>query len=201
MIKKLKFKKLLNEYKSCKFELQMIREILKDAHLEFEIFYRRWCVENNVDIDSLNEQNHKKVQMIFNNQEKGLSVIEEPTNNKTDKYKKTYREIAKKIHPDKLNTSDPRFWEYTNAFKDATNAVNKQRWGDLFEVVDKYNIPISEYDEACKDIKISIDETKKLIEHEKKSYSWALYKCEENEKCKETVIKNFLHQLFGWKSQ
>ena len=201
MIKKLKFKKLLNEYKSYKFELQMIREILKDAHLEFEIFYRRWCAENDVDIDSLNEQNYKKVQVIFNNQEKGLSVIEKPTNNKSDKYKKTYREIAKKIHPDKLNTSDPRFWEYTNAFKDASNAVNKQRWGDLFEVVDKYNIPISEYDEACKDIRISIDETKKLIEHEKKSYSWALYKCEENEKCKDTVIKNFLYQLFGWKSQ
>lgn len=152
MIKKLKFKKLLNEYKSYKFELQMIREILKDAHLEFEIFYRRWCAENDIDIDSLNEQNYKKVQVIFNNQEKGLSVIEESTNNKTDKYKKTYREIAKKIHPDKLNTSDSRFWEYTNAFKDASNAFNKQRWGDLFEVVDKYNIPISEYDEACKDI-------------------------------------------------
>ena len=40
MIQKLKFKKLLNEYKSHKFELQMVREILKDGHIEFEVYYR-----------------------------------------------------------------------------------------------------------------------------------------------------------------
>ena len=201
MIKKLKFKKLLNEYKSYKFELEMIREILKDAHIEFEIFYRRWCAENDIDIAELNKKNHKKVEVIFNNQEKGLAVIKQKLETKQDKYKKLYREIAKKIHPDKLDTADPRFWEYTNSFKDVTRAMDKQSWGDLFEVVDKYNIWITEYDEACEDIQKSIDEAKKLIEHEKKSYSWAMYECEDDEACKERVVKNFLHQLFGWKSE
>tara|TARA_R100000030_G_scaffold61212_3_gene46188 strand:- start:2602 stop:3207 length:606 start_codon:yes stop_codon:yes gene_type:complete len=201
MIKKLKFKKLLNEYKSHKFELEMVREILKDAHIEFEVFYRRWCVENDVDIEELNKQNQKKVQVIFEKQEQGLAIIEEKQEKKGDKYKKVYREIAKKIHPDKLETSDPRFWEYTNSFKDVTRAMNEEKWGDLFEVVDKYNIWITEYEEACEDIQRSIEETKKLVEHEKKSYSWALYECEDDEPCKQRVVKNFLHQLFGWKSK
>ena len=201
MIKKLKFKKLLNEYKSHKFELEMVREILKDAHIEFEVFYRRWCAENDVDIGELNKQNQKKVQVIFEKQEQGLAIIEEKQEKKGDKYKKIYREVAKKIHPDKLDTSDPRFWEYTNAFKDVNRAMDKENWGDLFEVVDKYNIWITEYEEACEDIQKSIEETKKLVEHEKKSYSWALYECEDDEVCKERVVKNFLHQLFGWKSQ
>ena len=201
MIKKLKFQKLLNEYKSHKFELKMVREILKDAHIEFEVFYRRWCAENDVDIGELNKQNEKKVQVVFEKQEKGLAIIEAKEEKKGDKYKKVYREIAKKIHPDKLETSDPRFWEYTNSFKDVTRAMNEQKWGDLFEVVDKYNIWISEYEEACEDIEKSIEETKKLVEHEKKSYSWALYECENDEACKERVVKNFLHQLFGWKSK
>lgn len=201
MIKKLKFQKLLNEYKSHKFELKMVREILKDAHIEFEVFYRRWCAENDVDIGELNKQNEKKVQVVFEKQEKGLAIIEAKEEKKGDKYKKVYREIAKKIHPDKLETSDPRFWEYTNSFKDVTRAMNEQKWGDLFEVVDKYNIWISEYEEACEDIEKSIEETKKLVEHEKKSYSWALYECEDDEACKERVVKNFLHQLFGWKSK
>jgi len=201
MIKKLKFQKLLNEYKSHKFELKMVREILKDAHIEFEVFYRRWCTENDVDIGELNKQNEKKVQVVFEKQEKGLAIIEEKEEKKGDKYKKVYREIAKKIHPDKLETSDPRFWEYTNSFKDVTRAMNEQKWGDLFEVVDKYNIWISEYEEACEDIEKSIEETKKLVEYEKKSYSWALYECEDDEACKERVVKNFLHQLFGWKSK
>ena len=201
MIKKLKFKKLLNEYKSHKFELEMVREILKDAHIEFEVFYRRWCVENDVDIGELNKKNQKKVQVIFEKQEQGLAIIEEKQEKKGDKYKKVYREIAKKIHPDKLDTSDPRFWEYTNAFKDVNRAMDKENWGDLFEVVDKYNIWITEYEEACEDIQKSIEETKKLVEHEKKSYSWVLHECEDDEVCKERVVKNFLHQLFGWKSQ
>ena len=201
MIKKLKFKKLLNEYKSHKFELEMVREILKDAHIEFEVYYRRWCAENDIDLKELNKKNQKKVQVIFEKQEQGLAIIEEKQEKKGDKYKKVYREIAKKIHPDKLDTSDPRFWEYTNSFKDVNRAMDKENWGDLFEVVDKYNIWITEYEEACEDIQKSIEETKKLVEHEKKSYSWALYECEDDEVCKERVVKNFLHQLFGWKSQ
>ena len=179
----------------------MIREILKDAHLEFEVFYRRWCAENDVDIAELNKQNQKKVDVIFQKQEEGLAVVESKKESKKDKHKKVYREIARKIHPDKLETSDPRFWEYTNAFKDVNRAIDKENWGDLFEVVDRYNIWLTEYDEACEDIQNSIDETKYLIQHEKKSYSWALYECEENDDCKERVVKNFLLQLFGWKSQ
>ena len=201
MIKKLKFKKLLNEYKSYKFELEMIREILKDAHIEFEVFYRRWCAENDVDLPELNKQNQKKVQIIFEEQAEGLAIIESCEEKRKDKHKKVYREIARKIHPDKLETSDPRFWEYTNAFKDVNRAIEKENWGDLFEVVDRYDIWLTEYDEACEDIQNSIEETKKLIDNEKKSYSWALHMCEESDTCKERVVKNFLHQLFGWKSQ
>ena len=179
----------------------MVREILKDAHLEFEVFYRRWCAENDIDISLLNKQNENRVQVFLKDSEEGLAVIEKKQDEKVDKYKKIYREIAKKIHPDKLSTSDPRFWEYTNSFKDVNKAMDKQKWGDLFEVVDKYNIWITEYEEACIDLQKSIDETKSLIEHEKKSYSWALYECGEDEGCKEMVVKNFLRQLFGWKSQ
>ena len=199
MIKRLKFKKLLNEYKSYKFELEMIREILKDGHLEFEVFYRRWCAENDVDIDKLNKSNSKNVQVIFEKQEQGLMKLEEPQCSNTDKHKKVFREIARKIHPDKLETSDPRFWEYTNAFKDVNRAIEKQKWGDLFEVVEKYDIWLTDYEEACEDIQKSIDETKQLIEAEKRTYSWSLYECGEDSACKEKVVKSFLQHLFGWK--
>ena len=199
MIQKLKFKKLLNEYKSYKFELEMIREILKDGHLEFEVFYRRWCAENDVDLAKLNKENSEKVQVIFEKQESGLVKLEKSTQKNTDKHKKVFREIARKIHPDKLETSDPRFWEYTNAFKDVNRAIQNQKWGDLFEVVEKYDVWLTDYEEACEDIQKSIEETKQLIQSEKKTYSWLLHECEENEVCKEKVVKNFLHHLFGWK--
>ena len=200
MIQKLKFKKLLNEYKSCKFELEMVREILKDGHLEFEVFYRRWCAENEVDLDQLNKEKSNQVQMIFEKQEKGLIKLDRPEEKNTNKHKKVYREIARKIHPDKLETSDPRFWEYTNAFKTVTNAMDNENWGDLFEVVEKYDIWLTEYDEACDDIQQNIEHTRHLIETEKKSYSWVLHACGEDDQCKEKVVRSFLLHLFGWKS-
>ena len=200
MIKKLKFKKLLNEYKSHKFELEMVREILKDAHLEFEVFYRRWCAENDVDIAELNKQNQKKVQVIFEKQEEGLAVIESREEKKKDKHKKVYREIARKIHPDKLETSDPRFWEYTNAFKDVNRAIEKENWGDLFEVVDRYNIWLTEYDEACEDIQNSIDETKSLIQHEKKVTHGLCMSVKKTRLVKKESLKIFFINFSGGKA-
>ena len=69
----------------------------------------------------------------------------------------------------------------------------------MFEVVEKYDVWLTDYEEACEDIQKSIEETKQLIQSEKKTYSWLLHECEENEVCKEKVVKNFLHHLFGWK--
>ena len=62
---KFKFLKLLNEYRSLKYELEYIRDILTEGHQEFEIYYRTWCAENNVDLKELNKRNQRKVDMIF----------------------------------------------------------------------------------------------------------------------------------------
>ena len=199
MIKKLKFKKLLNEYKSNKYELELIREILKDAHLEFEVFYRRWCAENDVDLPDLTEKNQKTVDLIFNQQEEGLVATEHVPKKKEAKHKKTFREIARKIHPDKLETSDPRFWEYTNAFKKVNRAVETEQWGDLFEIADKYEVFLGDYDEVFEDLRTNIAELKEKIKSESASYSYALYNCEDDEECKEKVVRNFLWHIFKWK--
>ena len=199
MIKKLKFKKLLNEYKSNKYELELIREILKDAHLEFEVFYRRWCAENDVDLPDLTEKKQKTVDIIFNQQEEALVATEHDPKKKEAKHKKTFREIARKIHPDKLETSDPRFWEYTNAFKKVNRAVETEQWGDLFEIADKYEVFLGDYDEVFKDLRINITELKEKIKAESASYSYALYNCEDDEECKEEVVRNFLWHIFKWK--
>ena len=72
MIEKLRFKKLLNEYKSLEYEYQMVKEILKDAHLDFEVFYRQWCALRDIDIDQLNKNNSEKISKIFKEKETGL---------------------------------------------------------------------------------------------------------------------------------
>ena len=62
---KFKFLTLLNKYRSIKSEISYIKEVLDEAHKEFELYYRSWCIDNNVDIGELNKRNQRKIDMIF----------------------------------------------------------------------------------------------------------------------------------------
>jgi len=197
MIQKLKFKKLLSEYKSLDYEIQMIKEVLKDAHMEFESYYRRWCAEKDVDLQQLNKNNLKRVEMNFATSETGLSVVE-PPKPKKDKHKDIYRSLAKKIHPDKLDSYDSNYWRDYMDFKDATSAMTNENWGKLFEIADRQDVHLKDYDSICKDMEEDIERLRSKIEKEKSSYSWKLYECE-SEECKENLVRSFLFQLFRWR--
>ena len=198
---RLKFLKLLSDFRSKNYELKYVREILDEAHLEFEIYHRKWCAENNVDLAALTSKNQRKVDMSFiDSQTTKLkrAIIEEEVEEKKDNFKNLYRHIARKLHPDKLKEGDPRKYEYEEAFKKATEANRSQKWGELFDVVDKYDIYLGEYEDAIECLKVDIKRVEEELKKEKSSYSWALYEAQE-EAQKAQVIKNFLRQLFGWK--
>ena len=197
MIEKYKFKKLLNEYKSLEYEHKMVKEILKDGHLDFEVFYRQWCALRDIDLDQLNKDNQKAVRAIFKENETGIVRTEEPKK-KTQKHKDIYKALAKKIHPDKLDSADSNYWKDYMDFKDTVNSITDENWGKLFEIADRHDIHLKDYDAICADIEEDIDRIKAEIEKEKTSYSWKLYECK-NDNCKDNLIKSFLLQLFGWK--
>ena len=197
MIEKYRFKKLLNEYKSLEYEYKMVKEVLKDGHLDFEVFYRQWCALRDIDIDQLNKDNHNKVTQAFNQNETGIIATEKPKK-KTQKHKDIYKALAKKIHPDKLDTADSNYWRDYMDFKDTVKSIADENWGKLFEIAERHDIYLKDYDEICADIQEDIERIKCDIEKEKSSYSWKLYECK-TDKCKDNLIKSFLLQLFGWK--
>jgi len=197
---RLRFLKLLNEFRSKNYELKYVKEVLEEAHFEFEMYHRQWCAENDVDLEELNKRNKRKVAMNFienKTTELKLATISEKAKEKKDTLKGIYKLIAKKLHPDKLKAGDPRKPEYEEAFKRVTEANQSQKWGDLFDVVDKYDIYLGEYDEAIECLKIDIKRVEEELNKEKSSYSWALYEAE-SEIDKAQVVKRFLKQLFGW---
>ena len=198
---RLKFLKLLSDFRSKNYELKYVRETLKDAHMEFELYHREWCIKNNVDLEKLNQENQRKVDMTFiENQTTKLKrqVIKDEVAEKRRNFKGLYKQIARKLHPDKLGDDDPRKMEYEDAFKKATRANASGRWGELFDVVDKYNIFLGEYEDAIECLKTDIKRLEEELKKEKSSYSWLLYEAE-TEQQKGQVVKNFLRQLFGWK--
>ena len=200
MKEKLKFLKLLNEFRTLDYELQYIKEVLKEGHLEFEEYYRVWCAENDVDLTELNKQNQQKIEAVFEkieSSELSTQVIQKLEANKRE-FKKIFKEIAKKLHPDKIDNDDPRKWEYSEAFKKAMSARSEAKWGELFDIVDKYEIWIGEYDEAIESLREDIGRVDMEIKREKSTYSWLLQEAE-TDADKELVVKAFLRQLFGWK--
>lgn len=198
---RLRFLKLLNDFRSKNYELKYVREVLDEAHFEFEIYHREWCEKNGVDLGKLNENNKRKVAMnIIESQTTKLKriVIEDEVEEKKDDFKSLYRLIARKLHPDKLKAGDPRKMEYEEAFKQVTEANRSQKWGELFDVVDRYDIYLGEYEDAIECLKTDIKRVEEELNKEKSSYSWILYEAE-SEIDKGEVIKRFLRQLFGWK--
>jgi hypothetical protein len=201
---KFKFLKFLNEYRSIESELRYVQEILGDAHLEFEVLYRVWCAENDVDLKELSEKNQKKADLIFterhsNKVKQGLALIafKEEKHAETKSLKDVYKAIAKKLHPDNLKMDDPRRVEYEEDFKRASAANNEGRWGELFDIVDRHGVYLNEHKEAIECLKFDIKRLKIELEKEKITYSW-LYHEAESDLQRENVIKQFLRHLFGW---
>lgn len=203
---KFKFLKLLNEYRSLKYELEYIQEVLRDGHQDFEIYYRRWCVENDVDLSELQKRNQRKVDMIFIEQKshkikEDIAIKEFKEERKDEKnFKGIFKSVARKLHPDTLREDDPRKEEYEEAFKKAVGANEEGRWGDLFDVVEHYKIKLNDYKEPIRCLEFDIEKIKREIDKEKGTYSWLLHEAE-TEQEKENVVKKFLSHLFGWREQ
>tara|TARA_R100001509_G_scaffold118186_1_gene72669 strand:+ start:544 stop:1152 length:609 start_codon:yes stop_codon:yes gene_type:complete len=200
MRNKLKFKKLLNEYRSYKFELEFVEDVLNEYHREFEVTYRTYCADNGIDLDKLHNDNKERVNKIFPDHD--TTVVEQVTENKKKpdviKHKSIYRELARKLHPDSLPEGDERYDEYKEAFQRATHAHDNSAWGDLFDLVERYDVNLRNYDSICNSLVKDIAKIKKQIEYHKKTFSWSLYECEGTKDCEERVIKNFLMHVFRY---
>ena len=64
-IRRKKYKKLLQEVKYLRSELEYQEEVLSEYHLLFEEYYRRWCAENNINIMQQEQKNSERVQKIL----------------------------------------------------------------------------------------------------------------------------------------
>ena len=198
MRQKLKFKKLLNEFRSLEYEYEYNSEVLRDFGESFECVYMKWCEENNVDIDSLRQSNSKKVlTQQPTKQTEGDDSTYVPKK-KQSKHRDVFKSIAKKIHPDKLANEDPRKNEFNEDFIKANSALNKGEWGGLFDVIDKYEIDIEDYEEANQSLEKDIGRMEAKLKSQKSTYAWHLQNCGEDLVCQDIVIQAYLKQVYGW---
>ena len=134
---KLKWKRSLSRLRFCYDELEYTKETAKAAAPEFEVFYRRYCAERNIDISRLDNQNKERLNKLYrrdeitdgntDNQAKVNSVGDAaliihdkiPSEGNTeyimtsddiamhDAFSKLFKKIALKLHPDRIDKSLP----------------------------------------------------------------------------------------------
>ena len=204
-----RYKKLVKELLFAYSELEYVEAALKDAHVEFEIYYQDYCKKNGVPIDKMNKKNAERLEKVYpkkqnKTDEEGIIQYEEPKVDKENHkvFQRMYRIIAKKLHPDKFSNQEQtaEVQEKIEAFKQATGAYNKNNWAKFLDICEKYDILPTRYEKINSLIQEEISEIGKKVDHKKLSFSWRLYECEDDETCKDKVIKNFLYQLFKYKS-
>ena len=113
-----------------------------------------------------------------------------------------YRIVAKKLHPDKFSNQEKtqEIESKIESFKEATSAYDKKNWAKFLDICEKYDILPTRYEKVNALIREEISEVNREINNKKLSFSWRLYECEEDDSCKNKVIKDFLFQLFKYKS-
>jgi len=205
-----KYKKLVKELVFVYTELEYVKEVLSQAHSDFELYYQRYCAENSVPISDLNEKHKDKVKRSIPQpksqevDEAGLVKPEPPPPPPPVKihkvFTKMYRMVTKKIHPDKFSNREmtPEIEEKINMFKAATKSYNAMNWGKFLDVCEKLDIMPTRYDGVSALIRDEISDINKEIVNKKRTFSWRMYDCDDDE-CKDKVVRDFLYQLFRYK--
>ena len=150
-----RYKKLVKQLLFAYSELEYVDEVLKDAHIQFEIFYQEYCKKNNVPLEKMNKKNAAKLEKIYPKRqpvtdEEGIIQYEDSAPDKENHkvFQRMYRIIAKKLHPDKFsgNEKTPEVLEKIESFKEATGAYNKKNWAKFLDICEKYDILPTRYE-------------------------------------------------------
>ncbi len=186
------------ELKFLRSELSYQEEILLTAHQEFELSYREWCNNNNVNLAELNQKHESRVSKILLQPKftdlkintSGILVIDKKVDtSEKKKFQKLFKQVAIVTHPDKNNGT-------VLDFKAASTAYESGDWSLLLQIAENYNILPDDLDEILPVMKEEAERLKKMIKHNEGIYSWKFYECETKE-CKDQLIKQFLKKLFN----
>ena len=191
---KLKFKKLLNEYRSQFYELEYINEIIRETNHEFEEYKKKFINKKRIAIDKLNEKHKDRISKIFAPSPLAKQIVEQRKEAPYDS-KKLFRQIARKFHPDKLSDEDPRFSEFEGVFKAAKNAIDNNSWAELFDIAEKYDLELENYELINSLLHKEITLINVEINSKKTTYAWLFHNCERDED-KDKLMKQFIKHIY-----
>jgi hypothetical protein len=199
--KKLRFKKLLNQYRYLVKESEYVKEIMVEANHEFDFEYKDFCTKNDLDYEKMIGRPEPE----SSDGEEVATIEEDKTENEPEKIevpfhiKQLFKNIARALHPDSLSLADPEYEEKVKDFKDAASAMDIGHWGVLLDIADRRNVRMSNYPKIAEAIKKDIQRMEAEIEDKKQTFAWHVYECDEEEDCIEKLMRQFLQMTQGIK--
>jgi len=190
----LRFKQLLSQFKSLKFEEEYIKDFLLEANEDFEEAFSDYLEKNGITQEELEGPPVELEQM----QDDGQIHESCPESIEMKHFKKAHKKLVKILHPDKQDPSDPRRSEREEDFKIMTTSLNSGIWADFFEIADKYDVELDRVEEANRLILEDIEKASETIEGKKKTFSWFLANCKDNQDCRDNVVEVYLRSKYGW---
>ena len=201
------YKKLSNELKFKYSELDYVDQACVEGNIEFEEHYRNFCAKHNISISELETAQPEKVKQFSNKptvteQQKKEDVKVELSPQQARKkkiFQRIFRGIAKKIHPDKFSNIEqtPDVIKKQEMFKQASEAFDNEKWGQLLEIAEELDIHPQKYEKVNELLREEISDVNKKIVHLQKTYGWRMSQTE-SEKDKDNVIISFLKSLFNY---
>lgn len=182
----------MNEFRSLEYEYEYNREVVKEFRDSFDTICSDWCMTQDIDFNSLKRKNSP-----FGAQptaDDDGSRVE--TKVKKSKHKDIFKKIAKKFHPDNLPGADPRQKEFRTVFQKASSSVNDEEWGGLFDIADKYDIELDDYEEINASLEEDLERVKEKLKKQKTTYSWYLQNCNGEQDCIDIVMNAYVRQTF-----
>ena len=201
------YKKLSNELKFKYSELDYVDQACVEGNIEFEEYYRNFCAKHDISISDLESKNPEKVKQfsdkpVVTEQQKKEDVKVELSQDQLRKkkiFQRIFRGIAKKIHPDKFSnmerTSDVIKKE--EMFKQATEAFDNEKWGQLLEIAEELDIHPQKYEKVNELLREEISDINKKIVAKQKTFGWLMSQADDDEQ-KDKVIISFLKSLFNY---
>lgn len=165
------FKKILRDYNYLYESLNDVKEISSIAEGEF-----RQAMIDSGDKEALQALIPNESQQTKLNEIKEEEKEKEPIHNDID-FKKLFRKIVIKCHPDKNKDATEKQLEFLKeCYENATLANNVYDWGLLLRVASQLDVDLSDIDEKqIQNIKLKNEELQKEIQKYESSMAYQWY--------------------------
>ena len=197
----LKFKHNSNELIAIESELEFVKEVNKSIEADFNEYQVSWSKKNNFDLETERKQKEFKIKSKL--EESAVSVAQKKKKLKCEKksakaFMQLYKLIAKKIHPDKLESLEDTLEvrEKKELFKAVSTAMGNEKWSVILEAAIELNIKPANLVDLNKQIQAEINNRKQMVSIAKKPFAWEFYQCEDDYECKDRVMKEYVNKLF-----